>query len=114
MSFVTIKDNFVLMENLDSNSPDFGAIAISSLGFLKAIKRNSDNTDWEWFIWSPNEKKSNSLNLEDYKNLFKLLDQLNLQQLKYLYDEMPTIIKNAEIKEKAIEIANKRGTKGNQ
>ena len=106
MSFVTIKDNFVLMENLDPENPDFGAIAISSLGFLKAIKRNSDNTDWEWFIWRPNEdnsKNHKSLNKDDYKNLFKFLDQLNSKQLKYLYDVMPTIIENAENKEKAIE-----------
>lgn len=38
----------ILFEDLDPNSPTFGATAIGTVGLEIANKRNATNTDWEW------------------------------------------------------------------
>lgn len=38
----------MLMEDLNPNSPTYGAMAIGSSGFLIASERTADGKDWEW------------------------------------------------------------------
>lgn len=38
----------ILFEDLDANSPLYGAMALGTQGFQIANTRNADDTDWEW------------------------------------------------------------------
>lgn len=38
----------ILMENLDPESPSYGAMALGTTGFMIADTRNATNTDWNW------------------------------------------------------------------
>ena len=38
----------ILIEDLDPESPTYGAMSLGSLGFQIANKRTADDTDWEW------------------------------------------------------------------
>ena len=38
----------VLMEELDPNSPDYGALALGTKGFMIASARTPDGKDWDW------------------------------------------------------------------